>query len=100
MLQPLPFEALEPHLDALSAEFEARLAPKRPWGKEKMSEGVMDRMMRGILPFRLEVTSVDGTWKLNQNKTPEARAGAAAALEALGGLPAEIAALMRGAGGV
>ena len=100
VLHPLPFEALEPHLDALSAEFEARLAPKRPWGKEKMSDGVMDRMMRGILPFRLVVASVDGTWKLNQNKTPEARAGAAAALEALGGLPAEIAALMRGAGGV
>jgi transcriptional regulator len=40
----------------------------------------MDRMMRMILPFRLRITSVDGTWKLNQNKTAKARAGVVAAL--------------------
>ena len=78
----------------------ATIAGKAPWTSAKMTEGAMPRMMRMILPFRFHVTSVEGTWKLNQNKTPEARAGAAAALEALGGLPAEIAALMRGAGGV
>lgn len=98
VLHPMEPEGLEPQVDALTEVFEGRLADKRPWTKHKMGEGVMERMMRGILPFRLEVTAVDGTWKLNQNKTPEARAGVIAALEAQGGLPAEIAALMRGLG--
>jgi transcriptional regulator len=81
-LIPLPPDDLEPHLNALSDAFEARLAPKPVWKTSKMTEGVMPRMMRMILPFRLVITVVDGTWKLNQNKTPEARAGVAAALGA------------------
>ena len=89
---------MEPQVDALSAGFEGRIGGKRPWTKEKMGDGVMERMMRGILPFRLEVTEVQGTWKLNQNKPEEARAGVIAALEAQGGLGAEIAALMRAVG--
>lgn len=95
VLSPMEGAELEPQVDALSAEFEGRIAGKRPWTKAKMGEGVMARMMRGILPFRLEVTDVQATWKLNQNKTPEARAGVIAALEAQGGMAAEIAALMR-----
>lgn len=98
VLSPMEPEGLEPQVDALSAEFEGRIAGKRPWTKHKMGAGVMERMMRGILPFRLEVTEVQATWKLNQNKPPEARAGVIAALEAQGGLAAEIAALMREVG--
>jgi transcriptional regulator len=79
-LLPLPPEALEPHLNALSDSFEARLAPKPVWKTAKMSDGVMARMMRMILPFRLVITAVDGTWKLGQNKPPEARAGVISAL--------------------
>lgn len=79
-LWPLPPEALEPHLNALSAEHESRLLPKTPWTSAKMSAGSMDRMMRMILPFRLEITDVQGTWKLNQNKTPDLRGRAAQAL--------------------
>ncbi|KAF0113921.1 MAG: transcriptional regulator [Rhodobacteraceae bacterium] len=56
----------------------------------------MPRMMRMILPFRFHVTSVDGTWKLNQNKTPEVRARAAQALSQGGASAQEIAALIRG----
>jgi transcriptional regulator len=37
----------------------------------------MPRMMRMILPFRLSVSAVDGTWKLNQNKTDAVRSAAA-----------------------
>jgi transcriptional regulator len=79
-LIPLPAEALEPHLNALADSFEARLLPKPIWKTAKMSDGVMARMMRMILPFRLRITTVDGTWKLGQNKPPEARAGVVAAL--------------------
>ena len=95
VLSPMAGAELEPQVDALSAEFEGRIAGKRPWTKHKMGDGVMERMMRGILPFRLEVTEVEGTWKLNQNKTAEARAGVIAALEAQGGMAAEMARLMR-----
>lgn len=98
VLSPMAGPELEPQVDALSAEFEGRIAGKRPWTKHKMSDGVMERMMQGILPFRLAVTDVQGTWKLGQNKTPEARAGVIAALEAQGGMGAEIARLMRALG--
>ncbi|PZQ95488.1 MAG: negative transcriptional regulator [Cereibacter sphaeroides] len=79
-LSPLPPESLRGHLDALSARFEAELLPKKPWTSDKMSEGSMERMMRMILPFRLTITSVDGTWKFSQNKPEEARLSAAEAL--------------------
>lgn len=76
VLEPLPEETLHKMVDDLSALHEARLLPKKPWASTKMTEGVMARMLRMILPFRLQLTGVEGTWKLNQNKTPEARAGA------------------------
>ena len=73
-LVSLPEEALEPHLNALADAFEMRLLPKPVWKTAKMSDGVMARMMRMILPFRLVITGVEGTWKLGQNKTAVARA--------------------------
>lgn len=98
VLQPLPPEALRPHLDRVSAEFEGRLAPKAPWVADKMTAGVMERMMRAIVPFRLVLSGVESTVKLNQNKPDAARdaaaraiAGAPVGLEAAG-----IARLMRG----
>jgi transcriptional regulator len=92
VLEALPEDALRPHVDALSAEHEGRIASKTPWTSSKMTEGAMPRM---ILPFRFRVTSVDGTWKLNQNKPPEVRARAAAALATGNPAAQEIAALMR-----
>ncbi len=82
VLEPLPVETLRAHADALSARFEADLLPKPPWRSGKMAEGVMERMMRMILPFRLCIETVDGTWKLNQNKPAEVRLAAAKALAA------------------
>jgi transcriptional regulator len=96
VLEALPDGALRPHVDALSAEHEGRLAGKRPWTSAKMSEEAMPRMMRMILPFRFRVLSVDGTWKLNQNKPPEVRARAAAALSGGDAGAQAISALMRG----
>ncbi len=69
-------------------------------GSPRVTDGVMDRMMRMILPFRLTFSGIDGTWKLNQNKPAEARLAAADALEARGGEPdtTALARLMRQAG--
>ena len=94
VLHQLPQDALEPHLTELSARFEQRLLPKPVWKPSKMGEGVMDRMMRMVLPFRLTITAVDGTWKLNQNKPVNARQGVIAVLEAQGGTAAEVARAM------
>ena len=80
VLEPLPEDALRLHVDALSEEHEGRIVGKVPWTSAKMTEGAMPRMMRMILPFRLRITAVDGTWKLNQNKPEAVRASAAAAL--------------------
>ena len=95
VLEPLPDEALRPHVDALSAEHEGRIEGKHPWTSAKMTEGAMPRMMRMILPFRFRIASIDGTWKLNQNKTPEIRARAAEALSKGNPSAQDIAALMR-----
>lgn len=81
-LAALPDDALQTHVEALSDEHEARLLPKKPWTTDKMSDGVLPRMMRMILPFRFTLTGIDGTWKLGQNKTPEVRQAAATALAA------------------
>ncbi|MBF9059441.1 FMN-binding negative transcriptional regulator [Rhodobacterales bacterium HKCCSP123] len=77
VLHPCDPAEMRPHLDRVSAQFEGRLLPKRPWTTDKMPGDTLDRMMRQILPFRLEVQEIAGTWKLNQNKTDTAREAAA-----------------------
>jgi transcriptional regulator len=67
-------------LDALSAQEEARLLPKRPWTRAKMSPGKFDRMLGGIVGARLAVERLEGTTKLSQNKPASDRAGVVAAL--------------------
>jgi transcriptional regulator len=101
LLELRPQEELHGILERQSALFENRLQPKSPWKKRKMSVGVMDRMMRAIVPCRMAVSDVDGTWKLNQNKTGEVRLNAAAHVEAYGqGTELGVlAALMRAADG-
>ncbi|MBY6003313.1 FMN-binding negative transcriptional regulator [Salipiger bermudensis] len=89
-LVPLPRETLEPLLAAQSAFFEARL-PKAPWTMEKMTEETRTKLLRMILPFRLELESVDSTWKLGQNKPEAARRAAAGSLG--GGIGQELDAL-------
>jgi transcriptional regulator len=81
-LHPADPDDMRRHLDRVSAHFEDRLAPKKPWTVDKMPEEALTRMMRGIVPFRFTLDSVEGTWKLNQNKTEAARLGAAQAVRA------------------
>lgn len=76
-LELLEGEMLRAHLDALSAQNEARLAPKVPWKTDKMSPDSLARMMRMIVPCRMSIETVDGTWKLGQNKPNSARTSAA-----------------------
>lgn len=95
-----PPATLHAMLDHLSAAFEARLLPKAPWTSAKMSEGVMDRMMRAIVPCTFRLTATDSTWKLGQNKPAPVREAAACQIAAfgIGSDTAALAALMLGAG--
>jgi transcriptional regulator len=62
-------------LDDLSAQEEARLAPKPAWTRGKMSPGRFEAMLRGIVGARLTVERLEGTFKLSQNKGEADRAG-------------------------
>jgi transcriptional regulator len=78
-------------LDDLSAQEEARLAPKPPWTRHKMSPGRFETMTRAIIGARLTVERLEGVTKLSQNKSEADQDGVIAAL---GDHP--IARLMRG----
>lgn len=87
---PLSADELVAQLDALSLQEEARLAPKPPWTRQKMSPGRFEAMLGGIVGGRLTVERLSGTFKLSQNKSAADRLGAA---RGLGRHP--LAALMR-----
>ncbi len=70
--------------DALSALHEARLAPKAPWTRAKMTPGLFEKMRVAITGYEMHITAWRGTAKLGQNKSPEARARVAGALDAHG----------------
>ncbi|ATC31231.1 FMN-binding negative transcriptional regulator [Caulobacter vibrioides] len=83
-------EELVALLDDLSAQEEARLAPKKPWTRDKMKSGKFEALLRGIQGGRLFVERLEGTFKLSQNKSDADRLGA---VKGLGEHP--IAGLMR-----
>ncbi|MDA7964446.1 FMN-binding negative transcriptional regulator [Ruegeria sp.] len=98
-LELRPQEELRAMLDRQSAFYEDRLRPKPPWSADKMTPDALDRMMRMILPCRMRIDDIQGTWKLNQNKPDEVRLAAADHVEA-GGIGSEmtwLARLMRNA---
>ncbi|WP_050604518.1 FMN-binding negative transcriptional regulator [Ruegeria sp. 6PALISEP08] len=79
-------------LNRQSAFFEERLLPKLPWGTGKMSDEALTKMMRMIVPCRMQVEDIQGTWKLSQNKTDDARARASEQV-ASSGVGSELTAL-------
>lgn len=100
ILELRPQDELRHLLDRQSAIYEDRLLPKAPWKTAKMTPDVLDKMMRMIVPCRMQITGVDGTWKLGQNKPDAVREAAAEQVKAYGfGNETDIlAALMASAG--
>ena len=70
-------------VDRLSAHFEARLLPKKPWTSDKMTPAKREAMLRAIVGIEMTITRIEASFKLSQNKTDVDQAGAIAALEAL-----------------
>ncbi|MBE9475522.1 MAG: FMN-binding negative transcriptional regulator [Proteobacteria bacterium] len=84
VLQMLPDAELRGILERLSENMETRLLPKPIWKIDKVSDGALAKMMRQIVPIAMDIESVDGTWKLAQNKPDDARLGASGALDQTG----------------
>lgn len=92
----LPSETTLEHVDALSARFEARLQPKRPWTTAKMPPALLERMLAAITPVELAVESIEAQWKLSQNKTAADQAGVMRMLDWQGDWPSlALAEMMR-----
>lgn len=67
-------------VDDLSAEQEARLAPKIPWTRDKMSPGRFEGLLKAIAGFEMRVSAWRGTAKMDQDKPDAVRARIAGAL--------------------
>lgn len=75
-LKLLQQDELRGILERLSKNMEDRLLPKPPWKLDKLDDEFFSKMSRQIVPIALNVSDIEGTWKLSQNKSSEARAGA------------------------
>jgi transcriptional regulator len=80
-----PVRTLDPDelvrlVDDLSAEQEARLAPKTPWTRDKMSPGRFEGLLKAIAGFEMRVAEWRGTAKIDQDKPDSVRASIADAL--------------------
>ena len=84
ILELRPQEEMRELLDRQTSFFEEQLRPKEPWRAAKMNPDVLDKMMRQIVPCRMAITAVDGTWKLSQNKPDPVRMRAADGVAAYG----------------
>jgi transcriptional regulator len=77
-------ETLIAQADALSLQHETRLSPKPVWTREKMADGLFDKMLGGIFGFEMRVIGWRGTVKLGQTKPADVRARVADKLEECG----------------
>ncbi|MEM7216472.1 MAG: FMN-binding negative transcriptional regulator [Pseudomonadota bacterium] len=76
-LSLLEHKELHGVLERLSEHMETRLLPKKPWTSEKMTAEVYEKMLRQIVPVKMQISEISGTWKLSQNKTEDVRLAAA-----------------------
>lgn len=71
-------------LDDLSAQEEEKLRPKTPWTMAKVPEQRRAALLNAIVGFSLVFETLQGKFKLSQDKKPEDFARVIAALEARG----------------
>ena len=73
-------DELAVQVDTLSAKFETRLLPKRPWTSAKMTPPRLEALRKAIVGFVMTVEEVEGSFKLNQHKSETDYAAVAGAL--------------------
>ena len=80
VVRPLSDDELALQIDTLSAKFENRLAPKKPWTSAKMTAARLEALKKGIVGFSMRIEDVEGSFKLNQHKSDVDYAAIASAL--------------------
>jgi transcriptional regulator len=97
-VRTLSDDELAVQIETLSAKFENRLVPKRPWTSSKMTAGRLDALKKAIVGLVMTVEEVEGSFKLNQHKSETDYAAVAGALSSQTGAGAQqISQLMRDA---
>ncbi|MGX9424753.1 MULTISPECIES: FMN-binding negative transcriptional regulator [Bradyrhizobium] len=79
-VRPLSDDELAVQIDTLSAKFENRLLPKKPWTSAKMTAARLEAMKKAIVGLEMTVEEVEGSSKLNQHKSETDYAAVAGAL--------------------
>jgi transcriptional regulator len=84
-------------LQELAARFEpgAADASAEPWRYEDLPAEFRERLRREIVVFSIEITRIEGKWKLGQNRSPSERDALLEALEARGPEQKRLAAYLR-----
>jgi len=68
-VRTLSDDELAAQIDTLSAKFEDRLLPKKPWVSSKMTTGRLEALKKAIVGLVMTVDDVEGSFKLNQHKS-------------------------------
>ncbi len=79
-VRTLSDEELAEQIETLSAKFEDRLLPKKPWKSSKMTAGRLDALKKAIVGMVMTVEEVEGSFKLNQHKSDADHAAIASAM--------------------
>jgi transcriptional regulator len=90
-------DELAEQIETLSAKFEDRLLPKKPWLSSKMTAGRLEALKKAIVGMVMTVEDIEGSFKLNQHKSDADYTALAGALATQPDADAHvIAGLMRG----
>lgn len=81
LAQQLDKAGLRQLLVDLSAAREKRLLPKKPWTIDKVPEAKMEALLNAIVGFSMSFETLEGKFKLSQDKKPEDFNGVVDALE-------------------
>src|SRR6478736_3243917 len=68
-VRTLSDDELAAQIETLSAKFEDRLLPKKPWKSSKMTAGRLDALKKAIVGLQMTVEEIEGSFKLNQHKS-------------------------------
>ena len=97
-VQRLSDDELAEQIETLSAKFENRLLPKKPWLSSKMTAGRLEALKKAIVGLVMTVEEIEGSFKFSQHKSEADFAAVSNALASQGNAgSAEIAGLMRAA---
>src|SRR5882724_7707815 len=95
-VRTLSDDELAEQIETLSAKFEDRLLPKKPWVSSKMTAGRLEAMKKAIVGMVMTVDQIEGSFKLNQHKSDADYTAISKVLASQGDADAgEISGLMR-----